>query len=171
MQNADLIFNKAKDAYEQSDLVNSSKLFEEYININPNNAEAYFFMGNIFHMKGQIGKAIKGFKKVLEIEPHHTEASISLSVLLNDIGRYDEAKKIFERANSNLSISKEGVNDPQINRRFSLKHYELAEMYFSYGRYEESLFEYNKASSLDTDNLEIRIKIAKVYAKKGYNSK
>jgi tetratricopeptide (TPR) repeat protein len=44
-------------------------------------------------------------------------------------------------------------------------------MYASYGRYDEALFEYNKAASLDVDNLEIRIKIAKNYTKKGFISK
>jgi tetratricopeptide (TPR) repeat protein len=44
-------------------------------------------------------------------------------------------------------------------------------MYFSYQRYDEALFEYNKALALDSDNIEIRLKIARVYSKKGYLSK
>ncbi len=44
-------------------------------------------------------------------------------------------------------------------------------MYVSYGRCDEALFEYNKAIALDPDNLEIRIKIAKTYTKKGFSSK
>lgn len=146
-------------------------MFEEVVALNPNHSEAYFYMGNIFHLQGYLGKAIKAFNKVLELDPNHTDASISLSVILNDIGRYEEAQQIFDKANENVKNKNLGIQDPHINKKFSLKHFELAEMYFSYERYEEALFEYNKAIGLDPDNLEIRIKIAKVYSKKGYFSK
>ncbi|HLW56944.1 MAG TPA: tetratricopeptide repeat protein, partial [Bacteriovoracaceae bacterium] len=95
-----------------------------------------------------------------------------LSVIYNDIGKYEEAKAIFEKANNQVkNSSSQGLTDPHLNRKFSLKHYELAEMYISYGRADEALFEYNKAVTLDPDNLEIRIKVAKAYTKKGFISK
>jgi tetratricopeptide (TPR) repeat protein len=119
----------------------------------------------------QLGKAIKSFNKVLELNPGNTEASISLSVILNDIGKYEQAQQVFSKANDKVKSGSTGVNDPHINKKFSLKHLEIAEMYFSYNRYDEALFDYNKAIDLDPSNLEIRIKIAKVYSKKGYVSK
>lgn len=48
---------------------------------------------------------------------------------------------------------------------------ELADLYFTYGRYDEALFEYNKVIALNPENLEVRLKVAKVYAKKGFTSK
>jgi tetratricopeptide (TPR) repeat protein len=171
LQNIDLLFQKAKESYQKNDFAIAEKLLNEYLETQENNAEAYFLLSNIYHMKGQIGKAIRGFKKVLQLDPAHTDASISLSVVLNDIGKYEEAKKIFDSANSNLVKKQEGLADPHINRKFAFKHFELAEMYFTYNRYEEALYEYNKASSLEPENVEYKIKIAKVYAKKGYSSK
>lgn len=146
-------------------------LFEEILVINPNSSESYFYLGNIFHIKGQLGKAIKSFNKVLELDPYNTDASISLSVILNDIGRYEEAKNIFEKANQQVKKESKGIDDPHLNKKFSQKHFELAEMYYTYNRYDEAIFEYNKAIALDSENLEIRIKIAKVYSKKGFVSK
>jgi tetratricopeptide (TPR) repeat protein len=165
------LLNKGKELFQKNILKQALTALEEVIEINPKNAEAYFLIGNIFHIKGQLGKAIKAFNKVLEFDANHTDAAISLSVILNDIGKYEEAKVVFERANNKVKKESSGVNDPHINKRFSGKHYEIAEMYFSYGRYDESLFEYNKAVALDPDNLEIRIKVAKVYSKKGLISK
>jgi tetratricopeptide (TPR) repeat protein len=141
------------------------------IEINPSNLEAYHLLANSYHMLGSIGKAIKNFQKVLELDNNHTDAAISLSVLLNDIGRYEEAQNIFEKANVNVKKETSGIKDPHINRQFSSKHYELAEMYFTYNRFDEALFEYEKAFKLDPENLEIKIKVAKVYSKKGYTSK
>lgn len=166
------LLKKAKDAFQRNDLKTANLLLNEVIEENPACTEGYFYLANIFHLRGELGKAIKAFQKVLELDPHHTDAAISLSVIYNDIGKYEEAKAIFDKANNQVkNTQQQGLSDPHLNRKFSLKHYELAEMYSSYGRADESLFEYNKAVSLDPDNLEIRIKIAKAYTKKGFISK
>ena len=165
------ILKTACELFKKNSYKKAFIMFEEVVALNPSSSEAYFYMANIFHIQGQLGKAIKAFNKVLEIDPNHTDASISLSVILNDIGRYEEAQKIFEKANKHVKKQNLGVQDPHINKKFALKHFELAEMYFSYERFEEALFEYNKAYGLDPENLEIRIKIAKVYSKKGYFAK
>jgi tetratricopeptide (TPR) repeat protein len=166
------LIKKAKDAFQRNDLKTAGLLLNEAIEQNPNSTEAFFHLANVFHIRGELGKAIKAFQRVLELDSNHTDAAISLSVIYNDIGKYEEAKAIFEKANNQVKSSQgQGVSDPHLNKNFSLKHYELAEMYATYGRFEEALFEYNKASTLDPDNLEIRIKMAKNYTKKGFTSK
>ena len=135
-------------------------------------SESYFHLGSLFHSRGEIAKAIKAFEKVLELEPNHTDAAISLSVLYNDIGSYESARKVFQSADERVKNRPvEGVDDPHVNKKFSVKHFELAELYMSYNRFDEALFEYNKAITLDGTNLEARLKVAKVYAKKNYLSK
>ncbi len=174
MENVKLndLLKKAKEAFQKNDLKTASLFLNEIIDQNPNASEAYFYLANVFHVRGELGKAIKGFQRVLELDPNHTDAAISLSVIYNDIGKYEEAKAIFEKANNQVKNSQgQGIADPHLNKKFSLKHYELAEMYVSYGRCDEALFEYNKAIALDPDNLEIRIKVAKAYTKKGFTSK
>ena len=135
--------------------------------------EVYFSLANIFHVKGEIGRAIESFNKVLDLEPNHTDASISLSVLYNDVGRYEDAKKVFERADKRVKGGSGDhlLEDKHINKKFASKHYELAEMYMSYHRYDEALFEYNKVMTLNPEDLGARIKIAKVYAKKKFLNK
>ena len=174
MENVKLsdLLKKAKEAFQKNDLKTASLFLNEIIEQNPNATEAFFYLANVFHVRGELGKAIKAFQRVLELDPHHTDAAISLSVIYNDIGKYEEAKAIFEKANNQVKNNQQqGISDPHLNKKFSLKHYELAEMYASYGRTDEALFEYNKAATLDPDNLEIRIKIAKTYTKKGFTSK
>jgi tetratricopeptide (TPR) repeat protein len=166
------LLKKAKEAYQNNDLKTAVLFLNEIIEAQPEATEAYFLLANVFHLRGELGRAIKGFQRVLELDPHHTDAAISLSVIYNDIGKYEEAKQIFEKANSQVKNTQQsGITDPHLNKKFSLKHYELAEMYASYSRIDEALFEYNKAATLDSDNLEIRIKIAKAYTKKGFISK
>ncbi len=164
-------FDRAKKYYSEGKFSKSEELLKSLIQTDPKDSDSHFLLANIFHLKGKIGSAIRSFKKVLELNGDHTDAMISLSVLYNDIGRYEEAKKYFEVADRKVKNSDNGVVDNHINKKFSVMHFEIAEMYFSYGRYEEALTEYSKAKALDPANLNIRVKIAKVYSKKKYFSK
>ena len=146
-------------------------MVNNFIESYPDEAEAHFLKANIFHIQGKIGSAIKSFKKVLELNKDHTDAMISLSVLYNDIGRYDQAKVFFELADKKVKKGDGGVIDNHINRKFSALHFEIAEMYYSYGRYDEALIEYNKARALNEEDLAVRVKIAKVYGKKRFFAK
>lgn len=170
LKTKELIYS-GKVCYEKGEYKKALMIFNEIIESDSQSTEAYFYAANIFHISGEIGKAIKAFTKVLELDPNHTDASISLSVLLNDIGKYEEAKRIFDKANQHVKNNSLGVSDPHINKKFSHKHFELAEQYFAYNRFDEAIFEYNKAAGLDPENLDLRIKIAKVFAKKGFVSK
>lgn len=159
-------------SYKRKDYKNALLIFNEILETEKKiPSDVFFYLGNIFHEKGQVGKAIKAFQKTLELNPSHTDASISLSVLYNDIGRYEEAQKLFKSADHRVKNSTNGVIDKHINKKFSHRHYELAEMYTSYNRFEEALVEYEKAIVLDDENHEIKLKLAKLYSKRGYTSK
>lgn len=173
--NNEQLLKTARECFEKQEYKKAQVVLNDIIESDDKNVDALFMMANIFHINGEIGKAIKAFSKVLTLNPEHTDAAISLSVLYNDIGQYEEARKVFEKANERVKskANKGGslLEDKHINKKFASKHFELADLYLSYNRYDEALFEYNKVVSLDSSNLEARIKIAKVFAKKGFIAK
>ncbi len=162
---------KAKKFYYEAQYTKSLNVLNEVLTFERNDDEIYFYKANIHHIQGKIGSAIDCFKSVLKLNPDHTDAMISLSVLYNDIGKYEEAQKYFNQANSKVKNGSNGVVDNHINKKFAGLHFEIAEMYFAYGRFDEALREYSKASTLSPNNLEIRIKTAKTLDKKGFKSK
>lgn len=133
----------------------------------PDSADTEYLLGSLFYFKGQLGKAIEHLNRALNLDPRHTDASICLSVLYNDIGRYQDAKKVFELANQSVAYKKTG-NDLAVDKKFSIKHLEIADMYFRYKRYDEAIEEYSKAILLDPSNSETRIRRAKAFSKKGF---
>lgn len=169
--------DQLKDAisyYNQGEYKKSKAHLRDIIDIDKKNVDAFFYLANIFHINGEIGKAIKAFNKVLLLDPSHTDAAISLSVLYNDIGHYEEASSVFQKAEERVKTrgpNSDLMDDLHINKKFALKHTEIADLYLTYNRFDEALFEYNKVVALDPSNLEARINVAKVYAKKGFISK
>lgn len=166
------LLDKAIKAFENKQYNLALTTLQDVIDTEEDNIQAWFHIANVYHLKGQLGKAVNAFQKVLELEPGHTDASVSLSVILNDIGRYEEARKHFENANQNIKKDQnEGIFENSINRKFSYKHFELGELYFSYNRFDEALFEYTKAQKLNPENFEIALRVSKLYAKQGFIQK
>lgn len=149
------------------EFANAETLIRAKLKNEPNSADAHYLLGVMHYFQGQLGETITNLKKALQFDPRHTDAAICLSVLYNDIGKYEEAKGVFETANQSVAHQRAGV-DLGIDKKFAVKHMELADLYFRYRRYDESIEEYTKASSLDPTHLEIRIRRAKSYAKKGF---
>ena len=136
----------------------------------PGKKTAMHLLGTCFYLQGQLGKSIEAFQKILSVDPKHTDSAVSLSIIYNDIGRYDEARKIYQVANQSLQLKRQG-SDELLDRKFALKHVELGDLYFKFHRYDDALEDYAKAVRLDPRQLEIRIKLAKVYAKKGFTTR
>ena len=142
----------------------------EQLQATPDDADGFYFLGVIHYMQGQIGQAVENLRRALASDAQHTDAAICLSVLFNDIGKYDEARKVFEQANQTVAHKRIG-DDLGVDLKFAVKHLELADLYFRYRRYDESIEEYSKAALLDPSTLEIRIRLAKAHAKKGFLSR
>lgn len=137
---------------------------------NTRNPEVYQMLATIYYDKGQFSKAIKTFKRALEIDPTYTDASVGLSIILNDLGKYDEGKQVFVEAQTQLD-KKTGKNDPFVDEKLSSKHEELADLYFQYKRYNEALEQLLRAQKLSTRKAEITMRIAEVHVQLGQNDR
>ncbi len=142
-------------------------LIQELERSRPESADAPYFRGVAFYFQGRLGPAVEALKACLALDQHHTDAAICLSVLYNDVGKYDDAKRVFEIANHSVVHQRAG-DDLEIDRKFAVKHMEIADLYFRYRRYTEAIDEYGKAAQLDPSVLDIRIRRAKAWAKKGF---
>ena len=156
-----------QDLLSHRDYANAEVMIRNKLEHEPESADGHYLMGVLHYFQGQVGQTIENLKKALAIDPRHTDAAICLSVLLNDIGKYEDARKIFEQANHSVVHKRNGVVSG-VDQKFAIKHLELGDLYFRYRRYDEAIDEYGKAALLDPTTLDIRIRRAKAYAKKGF---
>ncbi len=158
---------RIQDLISRRQYDDAERLIRSWEREEPDSADPHYFLGVMSSFKGQLGQGVEHLRKALSLDPRHTDAAICLSVLFNDIGRYDEARRVFEQANQSV-VHKRVGDDPSIDRKFAVKHLELADLYFRYRRYSEAIEEYTKAITLDPTAHELRIRRAKAYAKKGF---
>lgn len=136
----------------------------------PKSADCYYLLGVSAYFQGKVPPTIQNLKLALELDPKHTDAAICLSVLLNDLGKYDEAKRVFDQANHGVVHRTEGTISG-VDQKFAVKHLEMGDLYFRYRRYEEAIDEYTKSILLNPLHLDARIRRSKAYARKGFVSR
>jgi len=163
--NEDML-SEAREYFIDGNYKMAEPILQQMLLQNTRNPEVYQMLATIYYDKGQFSKAIKTFKRALEIDPTYTDASVGLSIILNDLGKYDEGKQVFIDAQAQLE-KKTGKNDPFIDEKLSSKHEELADLYFQYKRYNEALDQLLKAQKLSTRKAEITMRIAEVHVQLG----
>ncbi|MGZ3657064.1 MAG: tetratricopeptide repeat protein [Bdellovibrionota bacterium] len=131
-------------------------------------AELQYLLGTIFHRENKFAEAVDRFKRSLQIDPHFTDAAISLSIIYNDTGHYQEGKQVFEQAEK-AAMHKSLVPTPSIvlARETSTKHLELGNLYRRLQRFDEAANEFLKASRVDPENFDARILLAKTHGQRG----
>ncbi len=160
------LIDEAREAFIEGDYKSAEPLLNQPTLFHSRNPEVFQMLATIYYDQGKFNKAITTFKKALEIDPSYTDAAVGLSIILNDIGRYDEAKKVFEDAKALLDLKKQ-VPDQNINEKFAVKHAELADLYLQHKYYPEAIEQYNKAFSLSSKKSDFCVRIAETYVQAG----
>ncbi len=120
-----------------------------------------YMLASIAFDKGQLKKAIQLFKQSLEIDPEFTDSSVGLSIILNDLGRYEEAKKVFDDAYDIMKQKQKLGKDAFLSQKLSQKHSELGDLYLANNYLHEALVEFQKALKHQPSNHEIQAKLDK----------
>ncbi|GAB5545967.1 MAG: tetratricopeptide repeat protein [Sandaracinaceae bacterium] len=129
-------------------------------------ADVYNMMGVIHHDRGRFEEAQGCFEESLKINPNYTEAALNLAVTYNDLGRYDEAKKIYKAALSRGEESP-GQLDPFVKGKIANLHAEVAQAYVDAGMPADAMHELRKAILLCPTFADLRLRLANLYRQTG----
>lgn len=160
------LIQEARAYYQKRNFLMLEPMLQELIASGSATAEVFHMQANLHLSRGQFSKAIQSFKRALEIDPGFTEASVGLSVLLNDLGKYEEAKTVYQNAEKYLEKLKE-IPDSQAQERLASKHEELADIYLQVNKYPDAIQQLKIAASLSLRKPDLVLRIADIYAKSG----
>lgn len=158
------MISTARELFRENKYSQAEPVLNQLILKNAKSPEVFHMLGTIYYDQGKFNKAIRAFRRALELEPTYTDASVGLSIILNDIGKYEEGRKVFDEARE-LLARQNSHDDPYVNEKFSIKHDELGEMYFHHNRYKEALDQYYKALALSNRKPELTMKVVECYSR------
>ena len=160
------MFEAADQYFRDNDYAAAEPVLNQLVLKSFKRPEVFHMLGTIYYDQGKFKKAIRAFERALEIDPSFTDSSVGLSIILNDLGRYDEGRRVFDEAKLMLA-QKSKSGDAQMDERFATKHEELGDLYYRYERFEEALREFQTASRLTTRTSEMQLHIADCHFEMG----
>jgi Flp pilus assembly protein TadD len=134
-------------------------LLEPLVLEHPGYADLHNMVGVSNHHMGQWTRAERAFSEALQLNPRYTEAALNLAVLLNDTGRYEQARVIYKQALEVLSHEKNAM-DPLAAGKIANMHSDIAAAYVAAHRPEEAQAEYERALALCPTFADIRHSLA-----------
>src|SRR5260370_24459788 len=92
------LVEQARERFELQDYYGAIHLLEEVIESGRAFADAHHLLGLSYSLAGQAEKALEQLDKALALNPHYVEALIHRALVLNELGREEEASAVLRRA-------------------------------------------------------------------------
>jgi len=106
--------------------------------IKPNDADAYYNMGNALKKQGKLEEAIEAYNKALAIKPNDADAYNNMGIALQEQSKLEEA---IEAYNKVLAIKPD----------YAVAYYNMGIALKDQGKLEEAIEAYNKALAIKPD--------------------
>jgi tetratricopeptide (TPR) repeat protein len=149
-------------AWEQDNFAEALELYEAVLKDHPHFADVRNKAGLCLAMMGDVEGALDYFDRALEINERYAEAHLNRAVILNDLGRYDEAAEAFSRATT-LDVEASGDFPSDVGNQLANAHAVTGDLYLGTDHPEEAAREYAAAVTLRPRFLDLRFKLVEAY--------
>lgn len=166
METIDELVSIGKHYFDQKEFKKAEGYLSKALEKTDQYADVFNMMGVIHHMEGRFTAAIDSFKKALTVNPRYTEALLNLAVLYNDLGQYDDAKKLYGQVRKKGKTPKPNI-EPVLRGKLSNLHSNIGDIYRSVGSQKLAIDEYEKALRLNPTYIDIRTKLGQCYREDG----
>jgi tetratricopeptide (TPR) repeat protein len=160
------LINQARERFALQDYYGAIHLLEDLVKGGKQFADAHHLLGLSFALLGQPQRALAHFEQALELNPRYIEAHIHRGILLNDLGRTDEATQAFKTAAAHNVRHSSGFPS-HVAASLANHHALLASAYAESGAIELAIEQYYRAVELGPSFADIRYRLARVLLESG----
>lgn len=157
---------RAKERFGLQDYHGAIHCLEEVIASGRAYADAYHVLGLSFSFVKQPRKALQHLDEALDLNPRYVEAHLHRAVVLNELGREEEAQQAFKQAQSVAGEPRDGL-PAHLASRLANKHAELGEAYAEAGAVDRAINEFNQAIALGPRFYDLRCRLARLLMEAG----
>ena len=154
--------SRGNAAWDQDDFVSSYEYFATILLDHPNFADIRHRAGLCLAMMGDPIGALEQFDEALKVNERYVEALLNRAIVLNDLGRFDEASESFRRAGA-LDVRDSDVLASHLGDQLANAHGRTGDLYMAADRLEDAATEYAAAVELRPKFLDLRFKLAEAY--------
>jgi len=157
--------DQGRDAYRAGEYERAERFLREVAQ--PGTfADVHNMLGFIYHRKGRYQQAAGCFEEALRVNPAYIEAALNLVVTYNELGRYGEAQKVYERATERSRAAPRRLNE-FARGKIANMHADVAEVYRASGMYAEAAGEMEKALKLCPTFVDLRSRLGVIESERG----
>jgi tetratricopeptide (TPR) repeat protein len=146
-------------AFERKDYAAALDAFRSVLGVRPDFADILHHAGLCMIFLGQLEDGLAYLDRALEVNPAYIEAHINRALMLQELGRYDEAREAFDRARQHEEQS-HGRFAAAACTKLANGHTTLADMYMEADAIDDALAQYRAALVLRPGFHDIRNKYA-----------
>ncbi|MBI4513264.1 MAG: tetratricopeptide repeat protein [Gemmatimonadetes bacterium] len=157
---------RGKECLARNDVVGAIAALREAGAREPKYADVRNLLGIGLSLAGELEAAVAEFTRAVELNPGYVEAHLNRAIVLNELGRFDEAQEAFRRAWE--SEDRRGLPYPKTAAaRLANVHAELGDLYLEVGGRSEAITQYRAATQLRPDFVDLRNKLARALIEAG----
>jgi tetratricopeptide (TPR) repeat protein len=160
------ILRIAREHYERREFDKVEPLLRQIADQVERFADVHNMLGVAAHERRDYDEAEARFAKALEINPNYTEAALNLAVTYNDLGKYDLARQVHERATAGQRPDDRGL-DPFVKGKIANMHAEVGQAYLDAGIPRDAVPEFEKAVNLCPTFADLRCRLGNLYKELG----
>jgi tetratricopeptide (TPR) repeat protein len=159
IQNQQLV-EKAKERFAVQDYYGCVHILDELVASGRAFADAYHLLGLAYHLSGRPEKALEELDNALRLNPHYIEAHVHRGIVLNELGRSDEAEVAFASGRESRQEDREGIPAHSAAKLANL-HAELGEAYADAGAMNQAIDQFKSALGLGPEFHDLRYRLGR----------
>ena len=152
--------SRARERFAIRDYAGAALLLRQAIAEGMAYADAYNLLGLCLAMLGRPQEALEAIDAALQVNPRYVEAHLNRAVLLNDLGRFDDAHSAFAAAEEHGQPDGSGY-PAMVADRLANTHFRLGNDYRAAGALEEAIGQYRRALELRPAFADVRLALGR----------
>src|SRR2546422_4802122 len=160
------LVEQANERFQLQDYYGAIHLLEEVIATGRAFADAHHLLGLSYSLAGQPDKALEQLDRALVLNPNYIEALIHRALVLNELGREEEANAMLRRARQVTSERRGGFHG-HVAAKLANLHAALGQAYIEAGGLNEAIAQYEAALALGPAFHDLRYKLGRLLLEAG----
>lgn len=160
------LVEQAGERFQLQDYYGAIHLLEEVVATGRAFADAHHLLGLSYSLVGQPEQALAQFDRALQLNPRYVEALIHRGLVLNELGREEEAGASLRRASQIGSEMRHGL-PVHVAAKLANQHAALGDAYAEAGGLETAIAQYQDALALGPAFHDLRYKLGRLLLEAG----